>query len=152
MSNFQKIPKKMFQLITSMMEANVVGHTTSSEGSIMTYDPESELYTGHFDAKVVELLEKKGLLELTHSDDGELAIRINEHSPFLTSFSAGALEHKRGNDIYYADYSSHPFAFVAGYQHSLERKKLKAIPYCYDEGRYCHGFECEDTGEVFTQC
>lgn len=146
-----KIPTKLFNLIVDLMEASVEGHPTSQYGTKLEFTHSGELYTGHFNHQVAAQAAKKGLFEFQTAEDGQDALIINERDSFISSFAAGALEASRGNSLYYADYAAHQLGFVAGYQHYQEREKSKRQEYNYSEGYYCHGFECEDTSEVFCQ-
>lgn len=146
-----KIPTKLFQLLVDLMEAQVEGHPVSPYGHNVEFTHSGELYTGSFNKQAAEQAVKKGLLNFEMSEDGQQALSINERDSFISSFAAGALEAGRGNSLYYADYASHQLGFVAGYQHYQERQKKRGNDYSYEDGYYCHGFECVDTGEVFRQ-
>lgn len=146
-----KIPTKLFQLLVDLMQASVEGEPESKHGNKVNFTHSGELYTGVFNSQATEQAFKKGILNHEFSEDGEDAISINDRDSFISSFAAGALEASRGNGLYYADYASNQLGFVAGYQHYQERQKKKSPDYVYEDGYYCHGFECVDTGEVFRQ-
>lgn len=146
-----KIPKKLFDLVVDLMEAQVEGHPVSEFGHKISFTYEGDVYTGHFNDQAAKQGEKLGLFKLTTDEAGQPALLINDRDSFLTSFAAGALEASRGNGIYYADYASSQFGFTAGYQHFEARSGKSKVEYEYELGYYCHGFECIDTSEIFTQ-
>lgn len=146
-----KIPKKLFELVVDLMEAQTEGHPVSEFGHKVSFSYEGDLYTGHFNSQAASQGEKLGLFTLTADETGQPSLLIHDRDSFITSFAAGALEASRGNDIYYADYASSQFGFTAGYQHYQNRQSKKHCDYEYALGYYCHGFECIDTGEVFRQ-
>jgi len=132
------ISKKVRELFVSLMEA--------SEDSPVSYDVETEQYSGYFINTVVDKYIDLGALELVDSN-GEVCLLINNRDDFLSSFAAGVREAKNGSDQSYADYNANPFAFSIGYEHyfHLAKKKRPNIDYI------CHGFERGDTGLIHHQ-
>jgi len=132
------ISKKVRELFVSLMEA--------SEDSPVSYDVETEQYSGYFNNTVVDKYIDLGALELVDSN-GEVCLLINNRDDFLSSFAAGVREAKNGSDQSYADYNANPFAFSIGYEHyfHLAKKKRPNIDYI------CHGFERLDTGLIHHQ-
>lgn len=143
------IPSPMLRVLVSMMEA--------SEGiyASVTYCPDTDTYSGVSACPGVTKLERRGIIEVIDVVPGALGdnlqIRLNERPDFLAGFAAGALGHRNGQDLYYADYSSNPFAFTCGWQHAKARSKRSNIPYSEARGIVCHGFPCEDTNEIHKQ-
>jgi len=132
------ISKKVRELFVSLMEAG--------EDSPVSYDIETEQYSGYFNNTVVDKYIDLGALELVDSN-GEVCLLINNRDDFLSSFAAGVREAKNGSDQSYADYNANPFAFSIGYEHyfHLAKKKRSNIDYI------CHGFERVDTGLIHHQ-
>jgi len=132
------ISKKVRELFVSLMEAG--------EDSPVSYDIETEQYSGYFNNTVVDKYIDLGALELVESS-GEVCLLINNRDDFLSSFAAGVREAKNGSDQSYADYNANPFAFSIGYEHyfHLAKKKRPNIDY------NCHGFERVDTGLIHHQ-
>jgi len=132
------ISKKVRTLFVSLMEA--------TNASLVSYDIETEQYSGNFNAAVVDKYIALGALELVETGNG-ITIIINHRDDFLSSFAAGAREAKNGSDQSYADYNANPFAFSVGYEHFHQiAKKKRPI-----SGYICHGFEREDTGLIHQQ-
>ena len=132
------ISKKVRELFVSLMEAN--------DDSPVSYDNETEQYSGSFNSVVVDKYIELGALELVESGI-EITILINNRDDFLSSFAAGVREAKNGSDQSYADYNANPFAFSIGYEHFYQVAKKKRPV----NGYICHGFEREDTGLVHQQ-
>ncbi|WP_289027768.1 hypothetical protein [uncultured Paraglaciecola sp.] len=134
------ISKKVRELFSSMMEAQ-------GEGTPVTYDVETEQYTGYFNHTVVNKFIDAGLLELVENNDGLICVIMNERDDFISSFASGVNEARLGRDQYYADYNANPFAFSVGYEHFLHlSKKPKLLV-----GYVCHGFINDETGELHVQ-
>jgi hypothetical protein len=132
------LSKKVRTLFVSLMEA--------TNASLVSYDIETEQYSGNFNAAVVDKYIALGALELVETGNG-ITIIINHRDDFLSSFAAGAREAKNGSDQSYADYNANPFAFSVGYEHFHQiTKKKRPI-----SGYICHGFEREDTGLIHQQ-
>ena len=132
------LSKKVRTLFVSLMEA--------TNASLVSYDIETEQYSGNFNAAVVDKYIALGALELVETGNG-ITIIINHRDDFLSSFAAGAREAKNGSDQSYADYNANPFAFSVGYEHFHQiAKKKRPI-----SGYICHGFEREDTGLIHQQ-
>ncbi len=132
------ISKKVRELFVSLMEA--------TDDSPVSYDIETEQYSGAFNGAVVDKYIELGALELVEAQNG-ITILINNRDDFLSSFAAGAREAKNGSDQSYADYNANPFAFSIGFEHFHQiAKKKRPI-----SGYVCHGFEREDTGSVHQQ-
>jgi hypothetical protein len=130
--------KKVRELFVSLMEATVA--------SPVSYDVETEQYSGNFNGAVVDKYIELGALALV--DAGScITILINNRDDFLSSFAAGAREAMLGSDQSYADYNANPFAFSVGYEHfhQISKKKRPVSDYI------CHGFEREDTGLIHQQ-
>ena len=123
----------------SLMEA--------SDDSAVSYDIETEQYSGFFNNTVVDKYIELGALELVEGGTGATTILINNRDDFLSSFAAGAREAKNGADQSYADYNANPFAFSVGYEHfhQIAKKKRAVVGYV------CHGFENDETGLVHQQ-
>lgn len=123
-----------------MMEAE-------KDNTVVTFDNETEQYTGYFNESVVNKFINEGLLELVHNDDGVICVIMNNRDDFLSGFASGVSEARLGRDQYYADYNANPFAFSIGYEHYLHlNKKPRQLA-----GYVCHGFVNDDTGEMHTQ-
>ena len=134
------ISKKVRELFVSLMEAD--------ENASVSYNIETEQYSGFFNNTVVDKYIELGALEYVESNsDGSTTILINNRDDFLSSFSAGIKEAKNGNDQAYADYNANPFAFSVGYEHFHQLSKKKRPL----SGYICHGFERDDTGLVHHQ-
>jgi len=133
------ISKKVRELFVSLMEA--------SNDSAVSYDIETEQYSGYFNNTVVDKYIELGALELVEGGTGVTTILINNRDDFLSSFAAGVREAKNGADQSYADYNANPFAFSVGYEHfhQIAKKKRAVVGYI------CHGFENDDTGLVHQQ-
>ncbi len=125
------IAKKTRELFVSLMEA----YSQNPDSSI-SYDPETEQYSGYFNVNVLNKFIDQGAFELIeHSDSGTCVI-MNNQDDFISSFASGVNEARLGRDQYYADYNANPFAFSVGYEHFLfMHKKPKRL-----EGYLCVGF------------
>lgn len=133
------ISKKVRELFVSLMEA--------SDDCSVSYDVETEQYSGFFNSAVVNKYIELGALEIVEGGSGPLTILINNRDDFLSSFAAGVREANNGSDQAYADYNANPFAFSVGYEHFHQiSKKKRQI-----NGYICHGFEREDTGLIHQQ-
>ncbi|MBU2923639.1 hypothetical protein Q4506_02445 [Colwellia sp. 4_MG-2023] len=133
------ISKKVRELFSSLMEAG--------DGSPVSYDIETEQYTGYFNESVVNKFVDEGVVELVHNDDGLVCLRLINREDFLSGFASGVNEARLGRDQYYADYNASPFAFSIGYEHFLYMNKKPKLLIGY----ICHGFINETTGEVHNQ-
>ena len=133
------ISKKVRELFVALMEA--------SDDSPVSYDVETEQYSGFFNNVVVDKYIELGALELVEGGGGPTTILINNRDDFLSSFAAGVREAKNGSDQAYADYNANPFAFSVGYEHFHQIAKKKRQRHGY----ICHGFEREDTGLIHQQ-
>ena len=133
------ISKKVRELFVSLMEA--------SDDSAVSYDIETEQYSGFFNNTIVDKYIELGALELVEGGTGVTTILINNRDDFLSSFAAGAREAKNGADQSYADYNANPFAFSVGYEHFHQIAKKKRPV----SGYVCHGFENDETGLVHQQ-
>ncbi len=133
------ISKKVRELFVSLMEA--------TNDSAVTYDVETEQYSGFFNNTVVDKYIELGAIELVESNSGATVILLNNRDDFLSSFAAGVREAQNGNDQSYADYNANPFAFSIGYEHfhHMTKKKRRL------SGYICHGFENDETGLVHQQ-
>jgi len=133
------ISKKVRELFVSLMEA--------SDDSPVSYDVETEQYSGYFNNAVVDKYIDLGALELVEGGSDAITILINNRDDFLSSFAAGIREAKNGSDQSYADYNANPFAFSVGYEHfhQIAKKKRQLCGYI------CHGFENDDTGLIHQQ-
>jgi len=133
------ISKKVRELFVSLMEA--------TDGAIVSYDIETEQYSGYFNSSVVDKYIELGALELVEGGNGLTIILLNNRDDFLSSFAAGVREAGNGADQAYADYNANPFAFSVGYEHfhQISKKKRQL------EGYICHGFENTDTGLIHRQ-
>jgi hypothetical protein len=144
-----QIPKKQLKLIIALMEA-LPSDMDSPPAYNCLYDGFEDLYSGPYCEQTAAKLEQQGhALIITKAD--EQYIRLNRRDDFLVSFAAGVLEAQRGNSIDYAEYSNHPFAFCCGYTHALNKQKSQMPNYNLSKQFVCHGFECEDTSEVYSQ-
>jgi len=133
------ISKKVRELFVSLMEA--------TNDSAVSYDIETEQYSGYFNNSVVDKYIDLGALELVEGSAGTTIILLNNRDDFLSSFAAGVREAKNGADQSYADYNANPFAFSVGFEHfhQMAKKKRQLVGYI------CHGFENADTGLVHLQ-
>ncbi len=133
------ISKKVRELFVSLMEA--------SNDSSISYDIETEQYSGYFNNTVVDKYIELGALELVEGGAGVTTILLNNRDDFLSSFAAGVREAKNGADQSYTDYNANPFAFSIGYEHfhQISKKKRQLIGYI------CHGFENDEAGLVHQQ-
>jgi hypothetical protein len=133
------ISKKVRELFVSLMEA--------SDDSPVSYDVETEQYSGFFNSTVVDKYIELGALEFVEGGSGTTTILINNRDDFLSSFAAGAREANNGSDQSYADYNANPFAFSVGYEHFYQIANKKRPV----SGYLCHGFEREDNGLIHQQ-
>lgn len=133
------ISKKVRELFVSLMEA--------TNDSAVTYDVETEQYSGFFNNTVVDKYIELGAIELVESNTGATVILLNNRDDFLSSFAAGVREAQNGNDQSYADYNANPFAFSIGYEHFHQMAKKKRRL----SGYICHGFENDEAGLVHQQ-
>ena len=119
----------------------------ASDDSPVSYDVETEQYSGFFNSAVVNKYIDLGALELVDGGNGPITILLNNRDDFLSSFAAGAREAANGADQSYADYNANPFAFSVGYEHfqQVAKKKRKIAGYV------CHGFENDETGLIHQQ-
>jgi hypothetical protein len=125
------ISKKIRELFVSLMEAN-----SNSSYSNVSFDPETEQYTGMFNAALIDKFINEGAFELVSSVAGITSIIISHREDFLSGFASGVNEARLGRDQYYADYNASPFAFSIGFEHFLYmNKKPKRL-----ENYVCHGF------------
>jgi hypothetical protein len=133
------ISKKVRELFVALMEA--------SDDSSVSYDVETEQYSGIFNSAVVDKYVEFGALELVKGSSSSTIILINNRDDFLSSFAAGVREAKNGSDQAYADYNANPFAFSVGYEHfhQMAKKKRQIVGYL------CHGFDIDDTGSIHQQ-
>lgn len=123
-----------------MMEAQ-------KEDTPVTYDVETEQYTGYFNQAVVNKFIDQGLLELVDNTDTEICLIMNNRDDFLSGFTSGVNEARLGRDQSYADYNANPFAFSVGYEHFLTINKKPRLLVGY----VCHGFMNDETGEIHVQ-
>ena len=133
------ISKKVRELFVSLMEA--------ADDAAVSYDVETEQYSGFFNSVVVDKYIELGALELVEDGSSAITILINNRDDFLSSFAAGIREAKLGNDQSYADYNANPFAFSVGYEHFHKMAKKKRPNQDY----ICHGFENNETGLMHQQ-
>jgi hypothetical protein len=133
------ISKKVRELFVSLMEA--------CDDAAVSYDIETEQYSGYFNNSVVDKYIELGALELVEGGTGATTILINNRDDFLSSFAAGVREAKNGADQSYADYNANPFAFSVGHEHFHQVAKKKR----HISGYICHGFENDETGLVHQQ-
>jgi hypothetical protein len=133
------ISKKVRELFVSLMEA--------ADDAPVSYDVETEQYSGYFNNAVVDKYIDLGALELVEGGSGATTILINNRDDFLSSFAAGIREAKNGSDQSYADYNANPFAFSVGYEHFHQVAKKKRQL----SGYICHGFENDETGLIHQQ-
>lgn len=133
------ISKKVRELFVSLMEA--------TDDAPVSYDNETEQYSGYFNSNVVDKYIELGALELVEGTSGSITILINNRDDFLSSFAAGVREAGNGADQAYADYNANPFAFSVGYEHfhQISKKKRQL------QGYICHGFENTETGLIHLQ-
>lgn len=119
----------------------------ATDDSPVSYDIETEQYSGFFNNVVVDKYIELGALELVEGEVGTTIILLNNRDDFLSSFAAGIREAKNGSDQSYADYNANPFAFSVGYEHfhQISKKKRQL------SGYICHGFENENTGLIHQQ-
>ncbi len=133
------ISKKVRELFVSLMEA--------TEHSSVTYDMETEQYSGFFNEVVLNKYIDIAAIELVESGSGGTVILINGRDDFISSFAAGVREAKNGNDQSYADYNANPFAFSIGYEHFLYlNKKPRQL-----KDYVCHGFYNDETCAIHSQ-
>ncbi|MGJ8679529.1 hypothetical protein [Paraglaciecola sp.] len=134
------ISKKIRELFSSLMEAQI-------DSTPVTYDPETEQYTGYFNSTLVNKFISEGVFELVANDDGLICLIMNNRDDFLSGFSSGVNEARLGRDQSYADYNANPFAFSVGYEHFLYLNKKPRLLVGY----ICHGFINDETGELHVQ-
>lgn len=133
------ISKKVRELFVSLMEA--------ADGSAVSYDVETEQYSGLFNSTVVDKYIELGAIELVESGTDITVILLNNRDDFLSSFAAGVREAKNGSDQSYADYNANPFAFSVGFEHFHQITKKKSRL----NGYICHGFENDKSGLIHQQ-
>lgn len=125
------ISKKIRELFVSLMEAN-----SGNSASLVTFNPENEIYSGSFNEVVLNKFVHEGVFEIVDAEGDFTNLLMNHRDDFLSGFASGVNEAKLGRDQYYADYNANPFAFSIGYEHFLHmNKKPKKL-----EGYDCHGF------------
>ena len=119
----------------------------SEQDTAVILDRETDTYCGVFNASVVDKFIEQGVLELVADQGGLTTLILNNREDFLSGFASGVNEARLGRDQYYADYNANPFAFSIGFEHFLQhnKKRFKAVDYL------CHGFTCEQTGEIYCQ-
>ena len=134
------ISKKIREFFSSLMEA-------TDNNSSVSFDNETEQYSGYFNDSVVNKFINEGLLELVDNNDSGTCLIMNNRDDFLSGFASGVNEARLGRDMYYADYNANPFAFTIGYEHFLHmNKKPRNLI-----GYICHGFIDDNTGEIHIQ-
>lgn len=132
------ISKKVRELFVSLMEA--------TDDSPVSYDVETDQYSGSFNSVVVDKYIDYGALEPVNSGSSPAIILLNNRDDFLSSFAAGVREANNGSDQAYADYNANPFAFLVGYEHFHQLAKKNR-----HHGYICHGFKRDDTGSIHQQ-
>ncbi|WP_318491935.1 hypothetical protein [Photobacterium leiognathi] len=148
------IPKKQLNLIISLMEAMPLDGTKYSHQHDVYYDPNDEIYYGCFDVPTLHRLQSMHIITIVgEHDNEEQAIKINHRLDFLTSFESGVTEARNGNDLYYADYASHQYAFTCGFEHYQNRLKKEGrnVAYNIDKEYVCHGFNCTEHNDIWKQ-
>ena len=110
--------------------------TNNNNTSMVTFDPETEIYSGSFNAALLNKFINEGVFEVIDSDADSTNLLMNHRDDFLSGFASGINEAKLGRDQYYADYNANPFAFSIGYEHFLYMNKKPKRLEDYD----CHGF------------
>ncbi|HHY0551858.1 TPA: hypothetical protein ACVU5P_004177 [Vibrio parahaemolyticus] len=148
------IPKKQLTLIVELMEALPPGDYASNPAVELVPNGSEPAYLGYFNEDALGALQRAGIIELLAlHDDGDHVVKIKERDDFLSAFAAGVSEARNGNDLHYADYSCHQFAFTCGYEHYNARQSAKRKPpaYSLSDGYVCHGFELSDTNERWVQ-
>jgi hypothetical protein len=119
----------------------------SDNNTAVSFDSETEQYTGYFNESVVNKFINEGVLELVDSIGAETCLIMNNRDDFLSGFASGVNEARLGRDMYYADYNANPFAFTIGYEHFLHmNKKPRQLV-----GYVCHGFIDDKTGDIHLQ-
>lgn len=134
------ISKKVREFFVSLMEAN-------AENTAVSYENETEQYTGVFNISLVNKFIDQGVIELVVNEAGLTTIILNNRADFLSGFASGVNEASLGRDQYYADYNANPFAFSIGFEHYLQRQKKKRRGDAY----LCHGFIFDESGEIYKQ-
>ncbi len=119
----------------------------AADGGPVSYEFETDQYTGYFNRVVVDKYINLGALELVEAVGDFISLLLNNRDDFLSSFAAGIREASLGNDQAYADYNAHPFAFSVGYEHFHQMAKKKRANQDY----LCHGFENAETGLIHQQ-
>ncbi len=74
----------------------------SDNNSVVSFDHETEQYTGFFNESVVNKFINEGVLELVDSNGDETCLIMNKIPDFLSGFASGANEARLGRDMYYA--------------------------------------------------
>lgn len=142
------LPVAVLRVLVSMMEeGNALNVPVTYAGD--------DLYEGVVMCPGLSRLQDMEMLEIESTEFvglGPVArVRLLNRSDFLSGFAAGALAFRNGQDLYYAEYNSHPLAFTAGWQHAHQRQKKRARAYDSARGYVCHGFECSSTGQIHKQ-
>lgn len=148
------IPKKQLNFVVELMEALPLDGTKYEFHPDVTFCPHDEVYFGYFDTTIIDKMQQIGVITIVgEHDDEQQAVKLVERDDFLASFAAGANEARNGNDLHYADYSSNQYAFSCGYEHWQNRngKRKKPPAYSAKNEYVCHGFICDDTGEMHRQ-
>jgi hypothetical protein len=110
--------------------------SSGNSNSMVTFDPETEIYSGAFNPALLDKFIDEGVFEVVDNYGDLTNLLLNHRDDFLSGFASGINEAKLGRDQYYADYNANPFAFSIGYEHFLYmNKKPKRL-----EGYDCHGF------------
>jgi hypothetical protein len=111
--------------------------TSSKESALVSFDSETDLYSGSFNKTLLNKFINEGVFELVDTAGDYTTLIMNNREDFLSGFASGVNEARLGRDQYYADYNASPFAFSVGYEHFLYmNKKPKRL-----EGYLCHGFK-----------
>lgn len=146
-----KISRKQMKFFTAA--ACAVPVELNSPYTHFSYVDDAGHYTGEDicgNAKVLEQLAKTGMIQC-HGDEDDFSVAFADRGDFLSAWAAGARAAEKGEGIEYSAYNANGIAFVAGHQHWHESQHPNHIPYKREYNRFCHGFVCVDTGEVWDQ-
>lgn len=146
-----KVSKRQMRFFTAA--ACAVPVELNSPYTHFAYVDEAGNYSGEDitgDSKALEQLSKMGMIRCI-GDEDDFTVAFADRSDFLSAWAAGARAAESGEGIEYSAYNANGMAFVAGHQHWHETQKPNHIPYKQQYNRFCHGFKCQDTNEIWMQ-
>lgn len=146
-----KISRRIMKFMTAA--ACAVPVELNSPYTHFSYVDDAGNYSGEDitgDTKVLEQLTRTTMITCD-GDDADFSVRFIDRGDFLSAWAAGARAAENGQGNEYSAYNANGMAFMAGHQHWNEHSKPGRIPYKAEFNRFCHGFVCTDTGQVWDQ-